>query len=123
MIYVLARSPSADFVLLIASLSCPGITNGKGRCARDLSGYKAVSGQPFCSAIAIPAESISRRFLVWKRQALDGAPCKWNLERIATLQAERPEGRQKLAFYREGYDCHTEAQQTLKVTVIRLASP
>src|SRR5437870_9297448 len=77
-VYVLADSPSADFALLIAS-----------RCARDLSGYKAVSGQPFCSAISISRESISRRFLVWKRQALDGSACKRNLERIATLHPQR----------------------------------
>lgn len=61
--------------------------------------------------------------MVWKRQALDGSPCKWNLERIATLQAQRPEFRQKLAFYREGYDWHTEPQPRLKVTGKRLDSP
>src|SRR5438132_11759858 len=87
-VHILARSPSADFALLIASISC--LSNGKtGRCARDLSGYKAVSGQSFCSAVSISRESLSRGVLVWKRQTLDSSPCKRNVERIGTLHAQR----------------------------------
>jgi hypothetical protein len=121
-VYVLPRSPSADFGFLIASISRPGITNGKGPSARDLSGYKAVSGQPLCSAISISREASAGDFWFGSDRLWTAAPVNGTWRGLPHYTLSDPTFRQKLAFDREGYDWHTEPQPRLKVTGKRLGA-
>ena len=62
--------------------------NDAGRCAKDMSDYKA-SSKALYPATAISPHFRSRMFLVWYGEAVDPTPCGRNMEGAAALHSSR----------------------------------
>jgi hypothetical protein len=73
--------------------------------------------------VALSIEGRSGRVLVWHGYPLDRPPDRRNVERLATLHAQRPDIQTEAFFWRKGYVVNTEPQPKLTVTGRRLDSP